>query len=352
MCYKLHSHSHYVALGVAALRLGLEMSLELFQKWSARFLGAEKSELAATFHPYTEQCETGAVLLGVGSDLSLGRHRGRLGDNEGPESISTWAAKMLPPSRELYIYDAGVIESASGLTFKELQSELYSKVTGFLVREHLPILLGGGHEISIASYKALSDYIYRPDRNTSETQECSAPKAQHPRIGIINFDAHFELRKARSPKVGSVFYSVANYCADNHRPFDYLGLGICERSNSQAIFMRAEELGCQWILDRQMKMRNLREVFYKVERFLNHVDYVHVSFDLSVFSADVASGVNLSRLQGVDWPIVEQVLKLIVNSGKVKVLDVVEYNPEFDDENQTAKVAARVVNTILGSISA
>ena len=328
------------------------MIFELFQKWSARFSWAEKNEFAAAFHPYTDHCKTGAVLFGVGSDLSLGRHRGRLGDNEGPESIFGWTAKMFTPLREQSIYDAGVIESSGGLTFKELQSELYNKVTGFLVNRHLPVLLGGGHEISIASYKALSDYIYRLDRNTSDAQECFEPEARRPRIGIVNFDAHFELRKVRSPKVGSVFHTVANYCADNNRSFDYLGLGVCERSNSQAIFRRAEELGCQWILDRQMKMRNLKEVFHKVERFLSHVDYVHVSFDLSVFSADVASGVNLSRLQGVDWPIVEQVLKLIVNSGKVKVLDVVEYNPEFDDENQTAKVAARVVNTILGPISA
>ncbi|EAS43010.1 arginase [Photobacterium profundum] len=302
---------------------------------------------STSFRSYTEQSQVGAVLFGVASDLSLGRFRGRLSDSDGPESICRALKKEYKGSPSFPLYDAGIIDELDGLEFNELQALQYQKIVGFFEKGHFPVVLGGGHEISISSYQALSDYVNQPKHIAHQVHDNNEEKGRQARVGVINFDAHFELRPTLSPKVGSVFHSIASYCTEHHRPFHYLGLGICNRTNSQSSFEYAEQLGCHWLLDKEMTMRNKKIVQNKIDRFLSEVDYIHISFDLSVFSATVASGVNLSRVQGVEWSIIEYALKRIISSGKVKILDVVELNPEFDYEDQTARIAAKVVSTVI-----
>ncbi|MFC1502983.1 arginase family protein [Pseudomonadota bacterium] len=327
------------------------MVFKQFNQWFNRVFSRDSGYRATTFYPYTEQSRVGAVLFGVASDLSLGRYRGRLSDSDGPENICGMLVKYHKCSPSLPLYEAGIIDDLDGLEFNELQAVQYKKVSGFLAKGHFPVVIGGGHEISISSYQALSDHVNRPEYLVSQVDECSVYKEPLARVGIINFDANFELRPTLSPRVGSVFHSVASFCKQNHRPFHYLGLGICRRTNSQASFEYAEQLGCHWLLDKDMTMRKKKILQKKIDLFLSGVDYVHISFDLSVFSAAVASGVNLSRIQGADWSIVEFALNQIVSSGKVRLLDVAELNPEFDSGHQTAKIAAKVVSTVLDNYS-
>jgi formiminoglutamase len=49
----------------------------------------------------------------------------------------------------------------------------------------------------------------------------------------------------------------------------------------------------------------------------------------------------------VPLPVISAVCKQLAASGKLLHLDVAELNPEFDIDSRTAKVAARLVNTLL-----
>jgi formiminoglutamase len=46
--------------------------------------------------------------------------------------------------------------------------------------------------------------------------------------------------------------------------------------------------------------------------------------------------------------VVSAVCRQVAASGKLLHLDVAELNPKFDIDQRTAKVAARLVNTLLG----
>ncbi len=85
---------------------------------------------------------------------------------------------------------------------------------------HFPVVLGGGHEISIASYQALSDF-------SAESLSASAVADQQrmlasPRVGVINFDAHFVLRPSLSLRAGSAFHTAWCYSKEQQRSFDFL----------------------------------------------------------------------------------------------------------------------------------
>jgi formiminoglutamase len=77
------------------------------------------------------------------------------------------------------------------------------------------------------------------------------------------------------------------------------------------------------------------------------VDAVYLTIDLDVLPASVAPGVSAPAAYGVPLPVISQVCRQVGASGKLLHLDVAELNPEFDIDGRTAKVAARLINTLL-----
>ncbi|WP_236688335.1 arginase family protein [Photobacterium kishitanii] len=231
--------------------------------------------------PYTQQCQPGVMLVGVISDLSLDWGRGLQGAKEGPASIR----RILPRTHaqtKLPFYDAGDIEQTiDDQSFVAVSQRQHQLLLRSLRDGHFPVVLGGGHEISIASYQALSDF-------SAESLSASAVADQQrmlasPRVGVINFDAHFELRPSLSLRAGSAFHTAWCYSKEQQRSFDFLGLGICDHANSQAMFKLAEELGCQWLLDNQMTTRNKKHIQAQLDNFIEQVDCIQLSIDLDVF---------------------------------------------------------------------
>ncbi|PSU89538.1 arginase [Photobacterium kishitanii] len=295
--------------------------------------------------PYTQQCQPGVMLVGVISDLSLDWGRGLQGAKEGPASIR----RILPRTHaqtKLPFYDAGDIEQTiDDQSFVAVSQRQHQLLLRSLRDGHFPVVLGGGHEISIASYQALSDF-------SAESLSASAVDDQQrmlasPRVGVINFDAHFELRPSLSLRAGSAFHTAWCYSKEQQRSFDFLGLGICDHANSQAMFKLAEELGCQWLLDHQMTARNKKHIQAQLDNFIEHVDCIQLSIDLDVFSSSIAPGANMTRMHGVSLSMVEWAIKHIMASGKVKIVDIAELNPEYDYDNQTAKLATKLIQTIV-----
>jgi formiminoglutamase len=84
-----------------------------------------------------------------------------------------------------------------------------------------------------------------------------------------------------------------------------------------------------------------------VAGFLDSVDVLYLTIDLDVLPASVAPGVSAPAAYGVPLPVISAVCRQVAGSGKLLHLDVAELNPAFDIDGRTAKVAARLVDTLL-----
>jgi formiminoglutamase len=84
-----------------------------------------------------------------------------------------------------------------------------------------------------------------------------------------------------------------------------------------------------------------------VAEFLEGVDVLYLTIDLDVLPASVAPGVSAPAAYGVPLRVISAACRQVAASGKLLHLDVAELNPEFDIDARTAKVAARLVNTLL-----
>ncbi|MFC6998938.1 formimidoylglutamase [Rufibacter roseus] len=267
------------------------------------------------------------AFLGFCCDEGVRRNQGRIGAAQGPDAIRQALASMavnLP--RELSLYDAGDVLCADQ-HLERAQEQLGKKVTTLLTSGYRTIVLGGGHETAYGHYLGIQPVL-----------------GNALRLGIINFDAHFDLRNT-SPQSssGTPFRQIAIAYQEQDEKFSYLCLGIQEQSNTRQLFKTAEEVGADYVLADDLQFGVSEQVREKVNTFLGEVDELYISIDLDVFSVAHAPGVSAPAALGLQPQVVVSLLKEIMASGKVLTLDVVELNPSLDRDQQTAKLAASII---------
>ena len=163
------------------------------------------------------------------------------------------------------------------------------------------------------------------------------------RIGIINIDAHLDLRPDEPGNSGTPFNQIANWCSTNGRPFQYLCVGAAEPSNTVALFERLSRLGGEYIPDTDLFPQDRPEHRRYIDDFIRRVEHVYLSLDLDALPAATMPAVSSPAARGVALEVVESLVELVLMSGKVMAVDLVEFNPRFDIDGRGARVAARLV---------
>ena len=280
--------------------------------------------------PLSPKSTAGSVaLLGFQCDAGVARNGGRVGAAQGPSAIRE-ILRNLPAHQLSSVVDAGDV-SCIGDELEAAQAELSKQVCSLLGNGHFPIVLGGGHEMAYGSFCGLEKYF---DAETA------------PRIGIINLDAHFDLRLSERGNSGTPFRQVAERCAKRAWSFNYCCLGVSRFSNTQSLFDRAESLNVSWRTDEQMGVTQLHESLAALADFLASIDIAYLTICLDVLPAATAPGVSAPAARGVALEVIEPLVDLVTASGKLRLADIAEMNPQFDIDRRTARVAARLVARI------
>lgn len=271
------------------------------------------------------------ALIGFASDEGVRRNKGRLGAKAGPDAIRQQLAG-LPLHQPLAIRDAGTVRCDDN-DLETAQRNLSNELIAILSSNQTPIVLGGGHEVAFASFQGLFDFVTQTEPTKT--------------IGIINFDAHFDLRTADEATSGTPFLQSAKLCEQHNRPFNYLCLGIANHGNTKVLFDTADQLGCQYIRDRELTQTQLPKAIKQIQQFIDQVDYLYVTVDLDVFSASIAPGVSAPAAKGINTETFDELFAVIKASKKIAVFDIAECNPEFDIDNHTSKLAAYLIYQFL-----
>ncbi|UWX55409.1 formimidoylglutamase [Maribacter litopenaei] len=275
-------------------------------------------------------------ILGYACEEGVKRNQGRIGAVNGPDAIRKQLGKLpnhLP--NEVNVLDAGTVNCADR-DMETAQQHLSESIFQLLQKNHFPIILGGGHDMAYGTYNGLKKHVSK-----SET------------IGIINFDAHFDLRSNLDGdneivnNSGTPFYQIAQDCKKEGTPFKYLCLGVRKDANDPTLFETARELDAQYIMRETFRIQFHNELNAWINAFTSSVDHIYVTIDLDGFSSAYAPGVSAPSPMGFTPDVVLESLKTIMGSGKLRVLDIAELNPDFDLDNQTAKLASSLVHYIL-----
>lgn len=296
-------------------------------------------------HDATPSAEFAAAphvaLLGFRSDEGVRRNRGRIGAAEGPAALRRALAPLAlhgPLARgEVALHDLGDAETV-GEDLEGGQAAAAALTAHALDRagSRLAVVLGGGHETAWSSYSGLMG-------------SGLGPRAGQ-RWGVLNLDAHFDLREERRPTSGTPFAQMAAAERAAGRDLRYAVLGIAEPSNTGALFARAQELGVQWWTDEQCLAAGADGIREFVADFAADLDILYLTIDLDVLPAATAPGVSAPAAYGVPLPLIAAAVHAAAGSGKLALLDVVELNPALDIDGRTARAAARLIDDAVRTV--
>lgn len=268
------------------------------------------------------------VILGFCSDEGIRRNEGRVGAKAGPDKLREQLAKLACHSSKQFL-DAGNIVCHENQL--EVAQQQFAKLISHCHQHGLKtIAFGGGHEIAWAHFSGLTQH--------------------YPKIGIINFDAHFDIRVPKSDQYGTSgtpFWQIQQHCSQHQLPFDYCCLGIQSLANTKNLLERAHDWNISYLTAEQINAESFSWQTAFLDEFMLHHDYLYLTICLDVFAECFAPGVSAPQPIGLSpWQALP-LLKYIVQTGKVVSMDIAELSPPLDQEQKTSKLAAVIIAELL-----
>ncbi|MFC7348021.1 formimidoylglutamase [Chryseobacterium zhengzhouense] len=264
------------------------------------------------------------VLHGFAVDEGVRRNKGRQGAKDAPDTIRKNMSNfpVIRPDFSLLDFGNIICEDAN---LENTQNELAKNVSKVLLKGGKSLVLGGGHEVTFGHYRGV--------------------KTAYPeqKIGIINFDAHFDNRQPENgvgASSGTGFWQIAQEGEINS-----LHIGIQRNSNTLKLFDTAHQFGMKYILADELFFENLPSVYERVNELADSVDVLYMTICMDVFNASIAPGVSASAYNGIFADATFMHLyKHILKNEKLVALDIAEVNPHFDIQDHTARLAASLAN--------
>jgi formiminoglutamase len=304
------------------MRSAPDMSL-----WTGRDDTADEGPEALRWHqcvtPWSEAAPPGVTLLGFACDEGVRRNQGRVGASKGPAALRRGLANLAWPNQER-LFDAGDV-GCIAQDLEKSHDELADLVRQVMATGQKVIVLGGGHGTAWGTFSGLSRVL---------------PAWT---VGIINLDAHFDLRASPTAHSGTPFRQMAEWSLQNGRRFRYFVLGIAEPANTPTLFETAKRLRVQWKYDHELTPWKLGPVIEELRAFVAGVDLVYLSVDLDVLPSAIMPAVSAPSAYGVALETVETLIQWVAGCGKLAVADVVEFNPAYDRDGLASRAAARLV---------
>ncbi len=300
--------------------------------WQGRIDQEQPAEQTTRLHQcIRHEPAPGWQLLGFACDVGVARNQGRSGAAAGPQAIRHAAASLAWPAG-LCLTDHGDLP-VEGDGLEAAQQAFGRRVAQAL--DYGPVLaLGGGHETAWASGQGLLQWL-----------------KNHPglRLGILNFDAHLDLRQPQGGQgsSGTPFYQLLQACQRQNQPVQYACLGLNRWANTALLHQRARDRGVWMVEDRHIREGRLNALRQRLRRWLATVDVLHLSIDLDVLPTWEAPGVSAPAAHGVPLALLEPLVQLAAASGKLKLADLAELNPQLDIDHRTARAAARLLAVLV-----
>lgn len=283
----------------------------------------------------------GFAFIGFCCDEGVRRNRGRVGAANGPTVIRKEMSSL--PCRftqEVKLFDAGNVYCEDG-DLEATQKCLEEAVEKILSLNLFPIVLGGGHEVAFGHYKGVASFLEKK----SDQGKC-------PDLGIINFDAHFDLRPYEDgASSGTMFKQIADYCGEKERKYSYMCVGVQKHSNTVELFKTAQRLKVPYILAKDIAHSDDFSIMEKIYDFIRLKDHIYLTICSDVFTSAFAPGVSATQSLGLDPEKALKLIKYILRSGKVISFDIAEVSPRFDQDNTTANLAAVIIFSVVNTIA-
>ena len=216
--------------------------------------------------------------------------------------------------------------------------ELYNAI---VKEENFVITIGGDHAIAIGSDLA--------------------SKKKHGNIGIFWIDAHSDYHNMNSTITGNLHgMPFATVDGENGNDLSYFYDGeyfnpkksvlIGGRDIEDPEYINLEKAGVKVFTTEDIKKYGVKKVMDDAYEIVKDMDGLHISYDLDVIDPTVAPGVSVKADNGISkeeaFEIIDEIIK---RKDILKSFDLVEFNPDYDINDETKNIALSILKKIIES---
>ncbi|WP_064091897.1 formimidoylglutamase [Rossellomorea aquimaris] len=190
------------------------------------------------------------------------------------------------------------------------------------------IILGGDHSITTSAVKAIKE--------TKGT------------VGIIQFDAHHDLRNTDDggPTNGTPFRRLIE---GGHIQGEHLiQIGIRNYANAKAYHDYAIEKGVTVYTMKDVRQHPITDIITKsLQQLQDKVDTIYLSVDMDVLDQAYAPGCPAIGPGGMHPDTLSEAIETALVHPKVEMMDIVEIDPTLDVRDMTSRRAALIILELL-----
>ncbi|MGF3105723.1 formimidoylglutamase [Rossellomorea sp. DUT-2] len=186
------------------------------------------------------------------------------------------------------------------------------------------IILGGDHSITTSTVKAIKE--------TKGT------------VGIIQFDAHHDLRNTEDggPTNGTPFRRLLE---EGHIKGEHLiQIGIRNYANAKAYHDYAIEQGVTVYTMKDVRQQPMTELINSaLNQLKDKVDTIYLSVDMDVLDQAYAPGCPAIGPGGMHPDTLTEAVQTALEHPKVTTMDIVEIDPTLDIRDMTSRIASLLI---------
>ena len=208
-----------------------------------------------------------------------------------------------------------------------------------IVKDWLPIFLGGDHSIAIGTIGGMAD---------------NSP------VGVIWVDAHGDFNTPETSKSGNIhgmalailtgkgYPELVNIGKKGRKlePENVVLIGIRNLDPEEKNLLK--ESGVKIYTMRDIDERGISVCTHEALDHLHHVERIHVSLDVDCLDPMIAPGVGTPVPGGLTFREAHLLMEIIADIHTPVSMDIVEINPIMDTRNQTAEAAVDLCVSLFG----
>lgn len=276
-------------------------------------------------------------IMGIPFDNAVSLKKGA---SEGPKRIrelsvdmSDVTEDMIPVDEEL-LYDLGDIPVTLDWEayFRQVEEEAYQ----LMQYEKFCIFIGGDHSVSIPLHRAFGRY----------QKEMKADA----RIGVIHFDAHYDLCSQYDGHRWSHACTEARALESviSGRDLTFVGIRVAELDELKTL---EKNPAIKTIRAVDVYREGPQKVIQSLKERYQGYDALYVTLDIDVLDPACAPGTGTPVAGGLSSRELLEIIKGIFNSLPVKAMDIVEVAPPLDVNDITSWAALGIIHQIFGWFS-
>jgi len=171
------------------------------------------------------------------------------------------------------------------------------------------------------------------------------------RIGIITLDAHFDLRDTSEGLHNG--NPIRALLADGLPGSNIVQIGIQDFANGAAYAGMAHEAGIEVVTAERVHHKGIDEIVAGAVKWLKpKVDVIYVDLDIDVLDRGWCPGAPGARPGGLLPHQLKRAAYLLGRERRVKIMDIVEFDPERDQNHVTAMAAASCLLSFAAGVAA